>query len=128
MSHRVATVTQPIVNTFPHDLGDIRTNRRRNSLANEIAAKREGQTCARFRPRPEIANFCKTCARERELAFVNDDAGISASVGDGSKILIERDDLVVKLSEKKLEREKRARHFTGHGDYTRTEPLLHVSI
>ena len=58
---------------------------------------------------------------KRKLAFVNDESNFGNAVFHGGKNLVERHDDVIeflrRFAEPELQRQKRAGHGAGHGDF-----------
>src|SRR5919201_6271553 len=128
MCDSFGAVRQSKTDTRANDLENIVAGVRRDIFPHDVATEWKRQTRPLLPPRAEVDNLLKTGLRERELSFVNDQANVGAPVFERVENLIERHDHKVELSDKKLEREIRARHLAGDCNHTIAQPFCKIEI
>ena len=109
-------VRQPVVDALAHDREQVALHIRRNVFSQNISAERQRQTRLALPPFAEVHDFREPCPGISELAFVNDKPRIRFAAFHRIEDLIERHDDVFEVTEVKLEREIRARHFPRDGN------------
>ena len=115
-------VIQAELDAGRENVGNFPARRQIKFFMDDIAAERQRQPVVLLAP-PDAEVFAhhQSFVLISQLAFVNDQADFGRAIFDGGKNLVERHDDVIeflrRFAEPELQRQKRAGHGSGHGDF-----------